>query len=202
MGSSAITRAAVEAGTPAGAGIRRELEGPEQGALFDQEAERAAAAMVPDAGRRWTGKGRKPGAKNRTTKAVIDYCRTRYVDPLMAMGEIVSLGPAGCRQAFGLRPAEAAEFWRKVAADYRRTLYPDTALADALRQASGQGGLAVIGWAAMAQRAPGDAGSSRPDIDGSMSAEDARAATPMAIDTEARPPWEETEKNQGLDDEG
>lgn len=191
MGSNAIIDAAKDAGLAPGEGVRSAINGPPQEDLFDELERDAGKVSQQLRGEAVTRKGRKPGAKNRVTRDVVDYCRRRYVDPLQAMGEISSMTISEVKKHFGFtKTAEAADFWRKMLVDYKNTLYPGSTIADLLREAK-DAGVTVVGFAALAGMRPGDHNSAGPDIHGGLAMDDAPVRRAIPFD-------EETEENQDL----
>lgn len=167
------------------------LDGPEQAAMF-ADLDGDAELVDRQLGRKplgWKG-GRVPGARNRATRDVIDFVRRAGTDPLLWMSKIASMELDELRAWGGFkRKSDAAEFQRKVVADYRATLYPGNTVADILKAALGDAGiLQVIGFMAMARTSPADAGAAPPDIHGRMRILDADARVPV-----------EPEQKQGVD---
>lgn len=119
MTASGIAAAINELG--AGAAARADLEDREQLEIFEEiEAGEAELASAP---RAWTGKGRKPGARNRVTRDVVAYIQRHGRDPLIALQSMVKMTPQELRQYWGLDGHEAAEFWRKCVSDLAAYLH-------------------------------------------------------------------------------
>lgn len=113
--ASGIDLAAREAG--AGQGALAALGEPDQAELFAEIAEQERAALDQPL-RPWTGKGRKPGSRNVTTRTVIEYIQKIGRDPLLALHSVVQMTPAEVKNQFGFEdPDKAAEFWRKCCAE-------------------------------------------------------------------------------------
>lgn len=113
MTASGIAAAINELG--AGETARADLEEREQLEIFAEiEAGEAELTTAP---RAWSGKGRKPGARNRVTRDVINYIQRHGRDPLIALQSMVKMTPAELRSYWGIDGHEAAEFWRKCVSD-------------------------------------------------------------------------------------
>lgn len=111
---SAVTKALEASGHAPGAEIAREIDAAkgDQAALFELEDEAALTlgqfGVSPVA---ISGKGRKRGARNRTTQKTVDLILSRGRDPLLAMADVVSMSPEQVREVFKLDAEKAARMW-------------------------------------------------------------------------------------------
>lgn len=64
-----------------------------------------------------SGPGRPPGSRNKRTQDWADFILARYRSPLIGLAELVSTPVADLARALGCEKIEAAEFWRKCAAE-------------------------------------------------------------------------------------
>lgn len=188
MATSAVIEGCKDAGLAPGEGIRDALDGPDNLQLFDEldgDAERVSGQLLGHAP--VSRGGRKPGAKNRATREIIEWVRTRYTDPLMWMGEIASMSLEELVEWGGFRATQsgsasmhAAEFQRKVVGELKNTLYPGSTIADMLKATLGDDGvLQVVGFMAMAAAKRGDLGAAAPDIEGGKAEAETLARRPV-----------------------
>lgn len=114
MTASGIAAAVNELG--AGEMARADLAGDDQAELFAEIAAEESAAFSET--RPWSGKGRKPGSRNRTTRVVVEYIQKCGRDPLIALASVVSMTPEEVRRHFAFKSGdEAAKFWKSCAAE-------------------------------------------------------------------------------------
>lgn len=135
--------------------------------IFTAEAEKLGVTRGP---------GRPAGSRNRSSDDVVRYLQATRRSPLLALQDVVDMGPLGVRRAFGLKPAEAADFWRKCAdslAPYVAKKQPQAV------ELSGEGGaLPMLVLAAMPVD-PRLAGGNPPAAgDGALNITDFREAEP------------------------
>jgi hypothetical protein len=192
MATSAVIEGCKEAGLTPGEGIRAALDGPPQDelALFDEDAAAIDKQFsVPQAG--WGG-GRRKGSKNRAAKDVIDYVRRTGTDPILALSKVASMSPSEVTKFTGAPKPAAMRFWLDCVKELKSTLYPGQTLADLFKDALGDdAGQAVVGFLALGGMKPGMAGSAKPDIDGSMAADEKPEIGTWSPD-------DKNEENQGL----
>lgn len=171
MATNSIIEGCKQAGLTPGEGVRAALDGPAQDelALFDDDVAVIDRQFgVPQAG--WSG-GRKKGAKNRAPRDVIEYVRRAGTDPVIAMSKVASMSPAEVAKFTGMKRAAAMRFWLDCVKALKDTLYPGQTLAEIIRDMlGGDDAQVVMGWLVTAQLKPGEAGSAKPDLDGSMAA--------------------------------
>ncbi len=100
----------------AGVAAAGELAPAVQDELFNEIAAEELAAFSQS--QPWSGRGRKPGSRNRTTRLVVEYIQKRGRDPLIALASVVSMSPEEVRRHFGFKTGdEAAKFWRACCSD-------------------------------------------------------------------------------------
>lgn len=100
----------------AGEAARAAVGEPDQEELFDEIAAEERATFSET--RPWSGVGRKPGSRNRTTRLVVEFIQKRGRDPLIALASVVSMTPEEVRRHFGFKSGdEAAKFWRSCCAE-------------------------------------------------------------------------------------
>lgn len=158
MGASGITKAVNELG--AGKLAADDLAADDQAALFEEiaaeERERFSHGVKP-----WSGVGRKPGSRNRTTQAVIQYIQKCGRDPLIALSSVVAMTPEEVRRHFGFKDGgDAAAFWKQCAAELAPYLH--SRQPQAVVMETGQGFAPIFLNFGEARRAANDA----PTIEG------------------------------------
>ena len=120
----------------AGEGAKALLAPPDQEELFCQIAEEERAAFSET--RPWSGRGRKPGSRNRTTRLVVEFIQRRGRDPLIALASVVSMTPEEVRRHFAFKSGdEAAKFWRSCCAELAP--YMHSRMPQAVVMETGQG---------------------------------------------------------------
>lgn len=106
-----------------GLGQEPEQSEPEQEELFERDVLADAPLFLLSIDQRGNevsrgGPGRPKGSQNKTTEQMRKLFLSRYRDPLMAAGEIISTPIDVLRVQLGADTnLEAAEFWRKVLVD-------------------------------------------------------------------------------------
>ena len=90
--------------------------GVKTGDLFADDLPSPISTAVQEAAQE-RGRGRPEGSRNRGSEDVVKYLQATRRSPLLALQDVVDLGPLGIAREFGMKVAEAAEFWRKCAAE-------------------------------------------------------------------------------------
>lgn len=108
-----------------GEGIAEAVAGGDQAELFAEiaEGEREAVGEIA-----WSGKGRKPGARNKVTADILAYLQRFTRDPLISLASINNMTPAEIRAHFGVtKGKEVFDIWfavRKTLAEYMHSKQP------------------------------------------------------------------------------
>ncbi len=177
MSTNAVIDGCKEAGLSPGDGVREVLADDEQEDLFDDlvaaQTEVDGQFKVFQKRRPVVRGGRKPGAKNRTTRDLVEFIRRTGVDPLMWFNSVARMDMKQINKEFGpFKSGQAAEFKRKCMVEFLRVMYPGSTIADLLKAAMGDdGALQVVGFMALAAAKPGDQGAAAPDIQGGQAEE-------------------------------
>lgn len=107
-----------------GLGQMPEQSEPEQEELFERDNLADAplfGTLITSEGRVKRERGRPAGSQNKTTEQARRLFLSRNRDPLMAAGEIISMGPEALvrtlRAKFKVSPEFALDFWRKTLFD-------------------------------------------------------------------------------------
>lgn len=181
MGTTAVQEACKDEGLATGEQLRQQLDGPQQDELFEHMADRMGRTVGGERVPTWNGKGRKRGSKNVATKQMVDFIRAMGVDPLMFWARNLDISyPEFVQNFIEMRQAlkeelpdadiptsvpsmmQFLEHQRKCSDSLARVFYPNTALADAMKEIADA--MPVIGFAAMARMRPGEGGAAKPSI--------------------------------------
>lgn len=184
-------------GAKPGAMIRDQMNGPEQDTLFDDDAQVVREQFGGEV-TGYKGPGRRKGSRNRVTAEMIEYVRKTCTDPILGLGMIASMTPAEIRKHYGLkRGKEVADVHLAALKELRSVLYPNNALADALKAAAKAAeGVQVGGlFAALMSVENGGLaaqllGAAGPDVSGEGGGEKPRP----------QPIADQTQQNQGVSD--
>ena len=175
LGRFGCTMSKAVASALAEAGLRDERGADQEAFDFLESCERQIAEAD---GRQWSGKGRKPGAKNIATRQAVDFVRQSGVEPLVAWGrgarmpfeDFAAMMGVEPEQLPGMTPSERYAIRKDWLAFRERNeeriagiFYPKSVL-EQLFGEQGENLLAVVGLAAMAQARPGQVGAAKPSL--------------------------------------
>jgi hypothetical protein len=101
MTARGVSAALQDQGISPGEGVAAALADDEQAELFAVEMREQAEALDNGAAPvTWSGIGRKPGSRNRSTSQVIDFITKTGVDPLVFWSRILSMTPEQVKDRF------------------------------------------------------------------------------------------------------